>query len=493
MVESGSLARQAGDALTWKAIQLAGTKGIFLVRTVILARLLAPDDFGLFAIAIVALGFLMSTTEVGMIPALVHRPQVEEAHYHGAWTVSVGRALAVATVLVVAAPAIAVIFAEPRAVAILRVLAVKPVIDASASIKIAELTRTLNYRRLAFVRLPVVAVETVVSIALATRFGVWALVVGTLMGGVAGLVFSYALAPYRPRPLLDRHAVRHLIQYGRWMFLSGLVAVSASSLTQVVISRQLGAFELGLYFLAAKLAFFPSEVASQVVGDVAFPLYARIQGDQVRVARAFRSILVGTVTLLLPLNLFLMSLAPQLVHDVLGERWIGTEPLIQLLSLVGIAGLFGEACGPLFRGMGYPKWVLALELVQSGLVVGLLWALTSRYGAVGAALAWLMGVVASQVLNFVFARRLVNHPLAGALLPIACVFIASSAGAATVVALGQLVAGLGGFVVALVVAPTVTSILIWLCDRRFDLGLATVLTQTFPHVAARIGLVPAER
>ena len=66
------LARRAGDALTWKAIQLAGTKGTFFGRTLILASILSPDDFGLFAIPIIALGFLTTTTELGMMPALVH-------------------------------------------------------------------------------------------------------------------------------------------------------------------------------------------------------------------------------------------------------------------------------------------------------------------------------------------------------------------------------------------------------------------------------------
>jgi len=487
---SGSLARRAGDALTWKAIQLAGTKGIFFVRTLILARLLAPDDFGLFAIAISAVGFLLTTTELGMVPALVQRPEAEDTHYDGAWTVGVARALGVTAVMIVAAPAIATLFAEPRAEAILRVLAVKPLIDASASIRIAELSRNLKYRRLALVSLPAVALETVVSIALAKPLGVWALVVGTLIGGAAGVVFSYIVAPYRPRLVLDGHAIRPLIRYGRWVFLTALVAVSANSLTQVVISRQLGAFELGLYFLAAKLAFAPYEVATQVMGEVAFPLFARIQSDRILVARAFQSILVGMVTFLLPLYVLLISLAPWFVQDVLGERWRGTELLIQVLGLVGLAGLFGEVCVNLFRGLGHPKWVVALELVQSSLVMVLLWTVVGRYGAVGAALAWLIGTAVSQLLHFWVARRLVERPLAGVWLPVAFVGLASVVGAATAVTLRQIVAGLVGFAVAVLFASCITAILVWVCDRRFNLGLGTVLMQTFPRVADLIGVAP---
>jgi O-antigen/teichoic acid export membrane protein len=492
-IVSASLAQRAGSALTWKAAQLAGTKGIFLVRTLVLARLLSPDDFGLLAIATVAVGVLMSVTDLGMTPALVHQPGLEEAHYNSAWTVNVTRALLVSGALIVAAPAISALFAEPRAADILRFLALKPLIDSGASIKVAELVRHLNYRRLACVTLPAVAVETIIAILLAMRFGVWALVAGALTGALAGVVASYLLAPHRPRVVLTSATIRPLIRYGRWIFLTGVVAVSASALTQVVIARQLGAVELGLYFLAARLAFFPYEVVSQVVGDVAFPLYARIQDDRTRVARAFRSHLVGVAAFLLPVYVLLISFAPWLVQDVLGQRWLGTELVIQLLACVGIAGLFGDTTGPLFRGLGHPGWILAIEVIQSTLVILLLWSLTGRYGVVGAALAWLIAIASSQVVSFIFARRILQRPLAGSIVPMAVVLLASLAAALTVFVLRQVVSGVAGLLMAVAFAASAAAIMLWSCDRRFDLGLRTDVTQAFPQMADLIAFATATR
>jgi lipopolysaccharide exporter len=485
------LARRAGNALAWKALQLASVKGLFLVRTLILARLLSPDDFGLLAIATVAVGTLMSLTEVGMSQALVHKPQIEEVHYNSAWTVNMIRAVCVSAVLLVAAPAIAALFAEPRATNILRLLALKPLVDACASIKIAELMRTLEYRRLATISLSAAAVDTVASILLATRFGVWALVGGALAGAMAGAAVSYVLAPHRPHVLLSGRAVRPLIRYGRWVFLTGLVAVAGSSLTQVVISRRLGAVELGLYFLAAKLAFLPHEVASQVVGDVAFSLYARIQDDRIRVAKAFRSIFLAMATVLFPAYVFLICVAPRLVADVLGERWLGTEPIIQLLALVGIVGLFGDTSGPLFRGLGYPQWILSIEVWQSSLIIVLLWRLTGQYGVLGAAMAWLIAVGSSQVVSLVLAHRIIRNPLAGAMLPLAIVLLASLAGALTAVAVTRLLPGIAGLLSALSGAACTTTAVLWFCDERLELGLRIDLSLAFPQVASVLGLAPA--
>ena len=292
---------------------------------------------------------------------------------------------------------------------------------------------------------------------------------------------------------MSRRAVRPLIRYGRWLFLTGLVAIAASSLTQVVISRQLGAVELGLYFLAAKLAFLPHEVASQVVGDVAFSLYARIQDDRMRVAKAFRSIFLGMTTVLLPAYVLLICVAPRLVGDVLGERWIGTEPIIQLLALVGIVGLFGDTTGPLFRGLGYPHWILSIEVWQSSLVVVLLWSLTGRYGVLGAALAWLIAVCSSQVVSFILARRIFRNPLAGSALPLGSVLFASIVGALTAVAVTQLAPGVAGLLIAVSAAACATMAVLWFCDQRFELGLRRDLSQAFPQVASLLGLAPATR
>ena len=131
--------QQAGSALTWRAVQFAGTKVIYFFRLLILARLLVPDDFGLLAIAVTAVGFFVSVTDFGMIPALVQGREVDEDWYDTAWTIGVARALGISAIIMLFAPLIAGIFAEPRSVDVIRVLALGPLLDALASIKVASL------------------------------------------------------------------------------------------------------------------------------------------------------------------------------------------------------------------------------------------------------------------------------------------------------------------------------------------------------------------
>jgi PST family polysaccharide transporter/lipopolysaccharide exporter len=479
---SGVLARQTGSAVFWKSLQFGGVKVIFLARTLLLARLLVPEDFGLLAISLIAVDFLLSVTNLGMVPALVQHPGPDDRQYDVAWSIGVTRAALVSTVVFLAAPLIALWFEEPRAALIIRVLAARPLLDAAASIKIAELTRNLRFRTLAMLFLPEALANTAVSIALAPFVGVWALVAGMLAGPLILVVLSYLLAPHRPRFVLDASAASTLVRFGRWILLIGIVSVAARSTLQMVIARQLGAVELGLYYLAAKLAFIPAEISAEVVGTVAFPLYSRLQMEPQQVARAFRAIFTAVTALLLPICVLMVALAPGLVQHVLGARWAGTAPLIQVLALVNVAGLFGDTVSPLLKGLGQPYKLAAIELMQSTLLVGMVWWLTGRVGVLGAPLAWLIAVSFSQILSAYFIRHLLPKPFAGLGRSALAIILVCLAGGLTAWAITGVMPGVLGLAVATGAGLFLIVFTLLALDRLFAFGWLRDLSMAFPQV-----------
>jgi lipopolysaccharide exporter len=487
-----NLFQKTGSALFWKAIQFAGVKIIFFLRLLVLARLLLPEDFGLLAIAVSSIGFLLSLTDLGMTQALVQSTDVDEIQYNTAWTVGVIRGLVVSGSVLIAAPLIAQLFAEPRAINIIRVISLQPLLDSAASIKVADLTRGLNFRALAILRLLAAVANTVVSIALADTFGVWALVAGALSGSLSYLMMSYLFAPHRPRLSFNRTAGWSLIQFGRWIFLTGLIAMAGSYVLRVVISRQLGASELGLYFLAAQLAFMPLEVASEMVGSVAFPLFARLQTDLQQVTRVFRAILTGVSALLFPACTLMIVVTPSLVQEVLGPRWEGTVSVIRLLALVSMLGIFGEVAVPILNGVGQPYKVTVLEIVQSTLIIIFVWTLSGRYGLVGAALAWLPAITASQIFSFIFLRQILWEPFAKLGAPMLMITVSSGVGAAVALFVDRIVPGLPGLALAIILAVTIIGGMLWVSDRRLALGLREGLSKAFPQVALFMGYSPAD-
>jgi O-antigen/teichoic acid export membrane protein len=484
----GPPTNQAGSALGWRAVQFFGEKLIFFVRLLVLARMLTPDDFGLFAIAVTVTGFFLSISDLGMIPALVQAQDIKDEQYDVSWTVGIARGLLISGLIIVTAPLIANIFAEPRVEEVVQVLALRPLVDSFVSIWVADLNRSLRFKPLAILKLTAALANTIASIALASAFGIWALVAGVLTGAIANLFLSYILAPYRPRLSFDLDSARPLIRFGRWIFINSLIALAGGYVLRIAISRQLGAAELGIYYLAAQVAYMPAEIASLVIGEVAFPLIARIQADIKQVTRAFRMMLIGSTALFYPASVLTIALAPSFVEEILGPKWAGTESVIRILSLATMIGLFGEVVVPILKGLGRPYNVTVVELVQAVLLISLVWGLTSRFGIAGAAFAWIPAVTVSQFLSAYFIKPLLLRPFATLSKSMLAIIIATFCGAVIAFVVVQFIPGLVGFGLAISLALFAITFILWFSERRFSLGLFRDLPKMFPQVSSIFGL-----
>jgi len=470
--------------MAWQAVQHGADKAIDLARLLILAAILTPEDFGLLAVSMIAVAFVTQMTEWGMLPALVQRQSVHAIHYETAWTFGVLRGVVVAAVIVPAAPWIADLFAEPRATDLIRALAFVPLINGLASIRIADLTRTLRFRQLAIVRLSGTATAALAAVALAPSLGAWALVIGALVGPGVSAAVSYGVAPWRPRLRFDPNAWRSLIHFGRWIFLTGAIVAVGNAVSQGVISRRLGTVDLGLYYLATKLVFSVSDVGQQVFSNVAFPMYARLQSSVADAARAYRSILIAMGVLLTPVFAIAFALAPALT-EILGAKWAGTEPLIRVLCLAAIVGSYGDVAVPLLNGLGRPNRVSMLEALQSSLFILGILALIGPFGLTGATLAWLISVSASLVLALIFVFGLLAGPHDGLARPMSSVLIGSAAAGILAWSLFTMVPGAFGALIAGFVSLTAFWGGLWLCDGILSLNLRNSLSMVFQIIGRR--------
>ena len=476
--------RAAGNAMLWQAFQMGGVKALYLVRLLVMAILLTPEDFGLIAIALAATSFLLNLTNFGLIPAAVQAENMDDAKYDAVWTFDMTRCVIVAALTIVLAPLIAKIFAEPQAVSIIQVLALRPLIESLTSIKIAALNRNLTFRPLAILKIVEAVFNAIISIALAKLLGVWAMVLGMIGGATSMVIASYIFAPYRPRISYDWQSVMPLLKFGRWLLVTGIFAMAGNFGLRLLISRQVGAEGLGLYFLAVQLAFLPNEIASEVVGTVAFPLFARLRSHLHEAARAFRAILTGLMALLYPTCALIIVLSPVLVHDVLGSKWEGTVVLIQILSFGAMIALLSDATVPLVKGFGHSYRVTQIELVQSSSLILMIWFFTSRYGTLGAALAWLPAIICVQILCLYFIQDIFHDSLKEARKSILAILVATVAGTAISYLAIQVLPNIPGLVIASLLAALVIVSILWFSDRRYSLGLLRNIAIAFPQMAS---------
>ena len=274
--------------------------------------------------------------------------------------------------------------------------------------------------------------------------------------------------------------------------MTGLVAMLGNLGVRILISRQLGVEVLGLYFLAAQFAFLPNEVASEVVGTVAFPLFSRLQSNIQQAARAFQTILAGLMALLYPVCALIIVLSPILVQTILGATWNGTVPLIRILALAAMIALLADATIPLVKGFGQPYRVMQIELMQSICLLIVMWFFSLRYGAVGTALAWLPTAICIQFLCLSFIRTIFHDPLKGTRKPLLAILLATAGGTGAASLIVYVLPNIPGMVIAGLLAVLVTGFILWILDNHYSLGLVRNIAVAFPHVAAFLGIRGAE-
>jgi PST family polysaccharide transporter/lipopolysaccharide exporter len=485
------LGAATGTAVSWRAAQHVGVRLISLIKFLVLARILDPSDFGLLAIAAVAVDLLVSLTDFGMVTALVQRPRVHARHYDTAWSVNLTRSLVIAAVIAAGAPVLASLFGEPRATEVLRVLALRPMLDAAASIRVADLTRELRFGALAAIRLSTAVADAIVAISLASAFGVWAVVIGALTGAAVGSVISYVVAPYRPRVSFDTDAARSLFRFGRWILLAGVLGVAGDAVLRAVISRRLGAADLGVYYVAVRVAILPYEAISEIVTAVAFPVQALLQNDRARAARVFRSTLKAPLALLIPVYATLVALAEPAARYLLGAQWDGAAPVIRVIAVIAVIGTIYDSTAAMLQGLGRPQWVAALAAVQLPIVAALAWALAGALGVTGAALARLVAETAVQISAGVMAARLLPRPFAGMARPILAFLVAAGAAAGASLLIFASISGVWGAIFGAAVGVTVGAAVLLLLDRAWALGLREDASKAFPTVMAWLRLAPA--
>jgi len=469
----GGIAARAASAMRWRATQIAGVEFIYFLRLLVLASLLAPEAFGLVAIASIALSTLMQVSNVGMVPALVQRHDATLEQHDGAWTVGLARCLLVTAALIVCAPWVAELFKEPRATPIIQALALRPSIEALSSIGIAQLTRELRFRELAFVYVPAAIVDLCVALLAAREFGVWALVAGSLAGSLTMTVMSYVFAPHRPRLRFRWEEVSPLADYGRWVLITGILTLAGTMLTQLAVSRMLGATALGLFFLAVKLAYLPIDAANSVVGAVAFPMFAQLREDRAASARAFVTVLTSLHLLLVPVYALTFVLAPDL-EIVLGTKWTGTAPIVRFLCIAGIAGIMGTVLRRYLMGHGNAKGAFWLEALHTLALLAALVPCVMQWQVYGAAVSWLVGSLAFLALSIVWLRRLMPGSLHSAGRRLVAAGTVSLAAAAAAWLAAAPFAGIAGIISGGLAGVAAGALVLWWLNTVLSLQLQEI-------------------
>lgn len=381
-------------------------KGIQFIRTIVLARLLFPNDFGLFGLASIAIAFTDIFFQTGFSAAIVHEKDDIRKHLSSAWTVVVIRNTLIALAVFFAAPLVGGFFDNDAVIPLVRFLSLVIFVNGFENLGVILFQKELRFnKKFLFDFALTISEVIVVIIAAFVLRNAWALAVGSLGGRLAAVFFSYRLHAFRPKFTLDTRGARHLFRYGKWVSVMAIAAFLVAQGDYVFIGKLLNPNELGFYQLAFALGLIPAMEIARVLGNVLFPLYAKIQEQKELLRRSF--IRVGRIifAVTIPASFGLLVLSHEIVEQLYGERWLPMVPALIILILYGLVKSFEFMTQPLFLGIGKPRVATSAVILQAVVMFSLIIPLTTTYGILGTAVAVLGGGVAAQVLLLVMARR----------------------------------------------------------------------------------------
>lgn len=371
-------------------------KGIGIVSTLVLVRVLTPSDFGLVAMAMAVVSLLELMGAFGFDSALIQRQDTARSHFDTAWTFNVIFGVSIAILLVVLAVPAADFYNEPRLELMLPALAIGSVIAGFENVGTVVFRKELNFRmEFKFLFAKRLAGFFVVMALALTLKSFWALIFGTITGKLISVFISYRLHPYRPKFSLA--AKGDLFHFSKWLFISNLIQFLHSRSTDFILGRTVGSHGLGVYNLASEIASMPSTELIAPLNRAVYPAYAQLASQRDKLLGRFIEV-YGLINLLaFPVAVGLYCLAGLVVKLLLGPQWLDAIPIMQIIGLCGLVGALQGNMYIVMSAMGQPKanTMLSGSLLLVTLPVVILASL--KYGALGAAYAHFAG----SILGFV--------------------------------------------------------------------------------------------
>lgn len=436
-------------SLLWKVMERGGNAVVQMAVQVVMARLLAPEQFGALAVMLVFVNLGNVIVQSGLNTALIQSPEADDADFSTVFWMSLAVSVALYAAIFLAAPSVAAFYAMPGIVWPLRALGLLLVVSAYNSVQVAKVTRDLQMRKVFRATMASVIFSAVSGIGAAVAgAGLWALVAQQLSYQLVNCVVLAFQVDWKPRMVFRAERARELFGFGWRLLASGLLEQGYQSLADLVVGKRFSPARLGLVSQGKK---YPQAVGSMLDGaiqPVMLSAVSRVQDDRARVKRLVRRALKTSTFLIAPAMTLFACCAPSLVPALLGPQWAEAVPFMQVYCMVYALLPIHTTNLQALNGMGRSDLFLRLELVKKAYgIAALLFCVLVLNDVRALVMSYLVTGVLSTFVNAWPNKRVIGYSYAEQVRDIAPAFLLSGAAALTAGLVGS--AGLGAWVTVL--------------------------------------------
>ena len=477
-VPGPSLSGKTARSTFWLFSLRAADRLFILLRTIILARILAPNDFGVFGVALLVLSIVGSFSQTGYSQALIRKKEKIGPYLDTAWTINIVRGVLIAIALFFIAHPAASFLGAPVAGDIIRVIGLSILFQGFNNIAVLYFHKELKFQKFFKYQFVGTVVDFTVTAAAAYLLrNVWALAIGLIAGALTRLIMSYIIESYRPRIRFIRSQVKELFSFGKWISISGILVFFILHGDDIFVGSILGATMLGYYQMAYKISNTPATESTLVISSVTFPLYAKLQEDPDRLRQVYLRVLQVISLISFPLAGLIIVMAPEITIIFLGEQWMPIVPAVRTLVLAGFMRSIITTAIPVFKALGKPALETRWQAVRLAVIIALIYSLTIRYGILGTSITIAAGSLIAGIGFCADVIRLIRCSVREFLKTLLFPLVNSLAISLSLFFLKQHIDGetITGFILLLLAAMPIFVVISIIFDRFFGYKLGKIL------------------
>jgi len=405
-----SLKEKTISGLVWTFAEQFATKGIGFIVSIVLARILLPEEFGLIAMIMVFIGIGNSLVDSGMTQSLIRTIKPDQRDYSTVFFINIFASLLVYVIIYISAPAIARFYDQEILSSIVRVYALIIIIQSFVTVQITRMTKEMNFRIQMIIQVPSIIVGGIVGIALALLgWGVWSLVYMALARTLVSTIQYWFYTGWRPDFIIDRGRLRHHFNFGYKLTLSGILNTVFVNAYNVIIGKFFSAAQVGFYTRADQLQKFPVNIMSGALNKVTYPMFAEIQNDNDKLRNAYQRLMQQVLFWITPALTIGVIAAVPLFRFVLTEKWLPAVPYFRILCVIGLLYPIQAYNLNILKIKGRSDLFLKLEIIKKVLItVGIILALP--FGIFGLLYMQVILSFSAYGINSYYSGKFIDYP-----------------------------------------------------------------------------------
>lgn len=393
----------------WRFAERCGSQIVTFVVSVVLARILAPSDYGTITLVTVFTTILQVFVDSGLGTALVQKKDADDLDFSSVFYFNCALCLVLYLGMFAAAPLIAKFYENTELVPIIRVISLTVVVSGLKNVQQAYVSRNMQFKRFFYSSVGGVVFSAVLGIALAKAgCGVWALVAQQLSNVAVNTAILWITVKWRPKKMFSRERLKGLLSFGWKLLVSALLDTGYSNLRNLIIGKVYSTADLAYYDQGDK---FPKVIVSNIntsIDSVLLPSMSSEQDDRERVKNMTRRAIKTSTYIMAPLMMGLAFCAEPVVTLVLTEKWLPCVPFLRIFCITYMFWPVHTANLNAIKAMGHSDWFLKLEIIKAVFCLAALLA-TVNFGVTAIAYSALFTSAASQIINAWPNKKLLGY------------------------------------------------------------------------------------